>query len=45
MRTTTFAAYTRSAALLTAVAAACTGTTYAGDWEHDQTTGPNGRAA
>jgi len=36
MRTTTFAAYTRFAALLTAVAAVCTGTTYAGDWEHDQ---------
>jgi hypothetical protein len=36
MRTTTLAAYTRFAALLTAVAAACTGTTYAGDWEHDQ---------
>jgi hypothetical protein len=36
MRTTTFAAYTRFTALLTAVAAACTGTTYASDWEHDQ---------
>ena len=36
MRTTTFAAYTRFAALLTAVAAVSTGTTYAGDWEHDQ---------
>jgi hypothetical protein len=36
MRTTTLATYTRFAALLTAVAAACTGTTYAGDWEHDQ---------
>jgi hypothetical protein len=36
MRTTTLAAYTRSAALLTALAAVCTGTTYAGDWEHDQ---------
>ena len=36
MRTTTLASYTRFAALLTAVAAACTGTTYAGDWEHDQ---------
>ena len=36
MRTTTLATYTRFAALLTAVAAACTGTSYAGDWEHDQ---------
>ena len=36
MRTTTLATYTRFAALLTAVAAACTGTTYAGEWEHDQ---------
>ncbi len=36
MRNTTLATYTRFAALLTAVAAACTGTTYAGDWEHDQ---------
>jgi hypothetical protein len=36
MRTTTLAAYTRLAALLTAVAAVCTGTAYAGGWEHDQ---------
>ncbi len=36
MRTTTLATYTRFAALLTAVAAACMGTAYAGDWEHDQ---------
>jgi hypothetical protein len=36
MRNTTLATYTRFAALLTAVAAACTGTAYAGDWEHDQ---------
>ena len=36
MRNTTLATYTRFAALLTAVAAACTGTTYAGDWKHDQ---------
>ena len=36
MRTTTFATYTRFAALLTAMATVCTGTTYAGDWEHDQ---------
>jgi hypothetical protein len=35
MRTTTLATYTRFAALLTAVAAACTGTAYAGDWDHD----------
>ena len=36
MRTTTLATYTRFAALLTAVAAACMGTAYAGDWEHDE---------
>jgi hypothetical protein len=36
MRNTTLATYTRFAALLTAMAAACTGTTYAGDREHDQ---------
>ena len=36
MRTTTLATYIRFAALLTAVAAACMGTAYAGDWEHDQ---------
>ena len=36
MRTTTLATYTRFAALLTAVAAACMGTGYAGGWEHDQ---------
>ena len=36
MRNTTLATYTRFAALLTAVAAACMGTTYAGGWEHDQ---------
>ena len=36
MRTTTFATYTRSAALLAAMAAAFMGTAYAGDWEHDQ---------
>ena len=36
MRTTTLATYTRFAALLTAMAAACMGTAYAGDWEHDQ---------
>jgi hypothetical protein len=35
MRTTTLATYTRFAALLTAMAAACMGTAYAGDWEHD----------
>ena len=36
MRTTTFATYTRSAALFTAMAAAFMGTAYAGDWEHDE---------
>jgi len=36
MRTTTLATYTRFAALLTAMATVCTGTTYAGGWEHDQ---------
>jgi hypothetical protein len=36
MRTTSLATYTRFAALLTAVAAACMGTAYAGDGEHDQ---------
>ena len=36
MRTTTLSTYTRFAALLTAVAAACMGTAYAGGWEHDQ---------
>jgi hypothetical protein len=36
MRTTTLATFTRFAALLTAVAAACMGTAYAGDGEHDQ---------
>jgi hypothetical protein len=36
MRTTTFATYTRFAALLTAMAAAGMGTAYAGDWEHDE---------
>ena len=36
MRTTTLATYSRFAALLTAMAAVCTGTTYAGGWQHDQ---------
>ena len=36
MRTTTLATYTRFAALLTAVAAACMGTAYAGDKQYDQ---------
>ena len=36
MRNTTLATYTRFAALLTAMAAVCTGTAYAGGWEHDQ---------
>ena len=36
MRTTTLATYTRFAALLTAMAATCIGTAYAGDWEHDE---------
>jgi hypothetical protein len=36
MRTTTLATYLRFAALLTAVAAACMGTAYAGDSQHDQ---------
>jgi hypothetical protein len=36
MRTTTLSTYTRFAALLTAVAAACMGTAYAGDGEHDR---------
>ena len=36
MRTTTLTTYTRFAALLTVVAAACMGTAYAGDGEHDQ---------
>ncbi len=36
MRTTTLATYTRFAALLTAMAATCMGTAYAGDWEHDE---------
>ena len=36
MRNTTFGTYTRFAALLTAVAATCIGTAYAGDREYDQ---------
>ena len=36
MRNKTLATYTRFAALLTAVAAACMGTGYAGGWQHDQ---------
>ena len=46
MRNTTLSTYTRFAALLTAVAAACMGTGYAGGWRaRSGTTGPNGRAA
>ena len=36
MHNKTLATYTRFAALLTAVAAACMGTGYAGGWQHDQ---------